>query len=73
MAPTQRCEVDAMQLRVGSRWCDHQGNEFIIDAVGENGAETWVSYYRKDTNIHYRCLAEAFTDRFRRIENDSRT
>jgi hypothetical protein len=51
---------------------DSQGNEFVVDAVADNGAETWVAYYRKDTNIHYRCLAEAFTHRFTRIENDQR-
>ena len=72
MAQTQRCEVNEVQLRVGSRWTDSLGNEFIVDAVGNNGAETWVAYYRKDTNMHYRCLAEAFTYRFRRIENESR-
>ena len=58
-----------MQLSVGSQWTDTQGNMFVIDAVGENGAETWVAYYRKDTNIHYRCLAEAFTYRFTKIDN----
>ena len=62
-----------MQLSVGSRWTDSQGNIFVIDAIGENGAETWVSYYRTDSNTHYRCLAEAFTYRFKKIENDSRT
>lgn len=61
-----------MQLPVGSHWTDHQGCEFVIDTVTNNGAEIWVAYYRKDTNIHYRCLAEAFTHRFRKIENDSR-
>lgn len=61
-----------MQLSVGSRWRDGYGNEFVIDAVGNNGAEIWVAYFRKDTNIHYRCLAEAFTYRFQRIENESR-
>lgn len=61
-----------MQLPIGSRWTDGQRKEFIIDAVNDNGAEVWVSYYRTDTNIYYRCLAEAFTHRFQRIENDSR-
>lgn len=56
-----------MQMRVGSHWIDHEGHEFVIDAIGENGAEVWVSYHRRDTNIHYRCLAEAFTHRFREI------
>lgn len=61
-----------MQLSVGSRWLDHEGREFVIDAVGYNGAEVWVAYYRVGSNTHYRCLAEAFTYRFSRIENDSR-
>lgn len=56
-----------MQLRVGSRWIDGEGREFVIDAVADNGTQTWVAYYRRDTNIHYRCLAEAFTYRFREI------
>ena len=72
MAPTQRCEVDEMQLSIGSRWTDTHGREFVLDAVTHNGAETWVSYTRND-NTSYRCFAEAFTQRFRRIENDSRT
>lgn len=61
-----------MQLSVGSRWTDSLGTEFVIDAIGDNGAEIWVSYYRMGDHTHYRCLAEAFTYRFRRIENDSR-
>ena len=61
-----------MQLSVGSRWTDGQGNNFVIDAIGNNGAETWVAYYGVDTNIHYRCLAEAFEYRFQRIDNESR-
>lgn len=61
-----------MQLSVGSRWTDSLGNEFIIDTVGDNGAETWVAYYRLGDRTHYRCLAEAFTYRFSRIENESR-
>jgi len=62
-----------MQLSVGSRWRDHQGQEFEIDAVTTNGAETWVEYWRVGSNTYYRCLAEAFTFRFSRTENDSRT
>ena len=57
-----------MQLSVGSKWTDTEGRIFIVDAVADNGAEIWVSYYRADTNIHYRCLAEAFTYRFRKLE-----
>lgn len=53
-----------MQLSVGSRWTDQQGNTFVIDAIGENGTETWVAYYRLGDRTHYRCLAEAFTYRF---------
>lgn len=56
-----------MQLSVGSRWTDVEGRIFIVDAVANNGAETWVSYYRQDTNVHYRTLVEAFTHRFREI------
>jgi hypothetical protein len=62
-----------MQLLVGSRWTDSQGREFVIDAVNSNGEETWVEYCRVGDRTYYRCLAEAFTFRFSRIENDSRT
>jgi len=72
MAPAQRCEVDEMQLSIGSHWTDTQGREFVIDAVGTNGAETWVAYTRVGDRTSYRCLAEAFEHRFARIENDSR-
>jgi hypothetical protein len=61
-----------MQLSVGSRWTDSQGRQFVIDEVGENGAETWVTYSRLGDRTSYRCLAEAFTNRFSRIDNDSR-
>ena len=61
-----------MQLPLGSRWTDSQGREFVIDAVGDNGAEIWVIYTRIGDQTSYRCLAEAFTFRFSRIENDSR-
>ena len=46
---------------------DAEGHMFIVHAVANDGAETWVAYYRADTNMHYRCLAEAFTYRFREI------
>lgn len=58
-----------MQLSIGSRWTDNQGHEFVVDAVGKNGAETWVAYYRVGDRTHYRCLAEAFTHRFSHIDN----
>jgi len=61
-----------MQLPVGSWWTDSQGREFVIDAVNTNGAEIWVTYTRIGDQTSYRCLAEAFTFRFSRIENDSR-
>ena len=53
-----------MQLSVGSRWTDGRGNEFVIDAIGNNGTETWVAYTRVGDRTSYRCLAEAFTYRF---------
>jgi hypothetical protein len=62
-----------MQLPLGSRWTDHQGQKFKVDAVNTNGEETWVEYCRVKDNTSYRCLAEAFINRFRRTENDSRT
>ena len=62
-----------MQLSVGSRWTDSQGREFVIDMVTTNGAETWVEYTRVGDRTYYRCLAEAFTYRFSRTENDSRS
>jgi len=72
MAPTQKCEINEMQLPLGSRWTDGQRQEFEIDAIVENGAETWVAYTRIGDGTNYRCLAEAFLFRFRRTENDSR-
>ena len=62
-----------MQLPLGSRWTDSQGQQFKIDAVDNNGKETWVAYTRMRDHTSYRCLAEAFINRFRRTENDSRT
>lgn len=62
-----------MQLPLGSLWTDSLGREFVIDAVGENGAETWVAYTRVVDRTSYSCLAEAFVYRFSRTENDSRS
>jgi hypothetical protein len=56
-----------LQLSVGSRWIDTQSRVFVVDAVDNNGVETWVSYYREGTDMHYRTLVEAFTYRFREI------
>ena len=56
----------------GAVYKDATGQEFKVDAIDNNGAETWVSYTRVRDNTSYRCLAEAFTDRFTRIENESR-
>jgi hypothetical protein len=62
-----------MQLRVGSRWTDGRHNEFIIDAVEDNGVKNWVAYTRVGDRTSYSCLAEAFIHRFQRVENDSRS
>jgi hypothetical protein len=62
-----------VQLPVGSRWTDSQGQQFKINSVDDNGDETWVTYTRVKDDTDYRCLAEAFTCRFLRIENDSRS
>ena len=61
-----------MQLPVGSQWTDSQGKQFEIDAIVENGTETWVAYTRVSDKTSYRCLAEAFLFRFSRTENESR-
>lgn len=57
-----------MQLPVGSIWRDQKGQRFRIDAVGSNGAETWVAYTRLGDHTSYRCLAEAFAYRFQNEE-----
>jgi hypothetical protein len=62
-----------MQLPIRSRWTDSQGREFEIDAINENGAETWVAYTRIGDGTSYCCLAEAFIHRFSRTEHDPRT
>ena len=62
-----------MRLQIGSQWCDHRGQEFEINTIDENGDETWVNYTRVKDRTTYRCLAEAFTHRFSRTENDSRS
>jgi hypothetical protein len=61
-----------MQLLVGSLWTDPRGQEFEIVELGD-GENPWVHYENIRTGQSYSCLAEAFTYRFLRIENDSRT
>jgi hypothetical protein len=58
-------------MSIGSLWIDSKGQEFKITAI-DHGTETWVAYTRLQDNTSYRCLAESFTDRFTRIENESR-
>jgi hypothetical protein len=60
-----------VQLSVGSRWHDGQRNQFVVDVVDKDGTEVWVSYTRVGDQTSYRCLAEAFTERFQRVENES--
>ena len=67
MESNQNRKDHALQLSVGSRWISQDGQEFVIDAVGKNGVETWVAYYRVGDRTHYRCLSEAFTYRFKEI------
>ena len=54
-----------MQLSVGSQWTDTQNQEFQIDDVETSDTETWVAYTRVKDQTSYRCLAEAFTHRFK--------
>ena len=61
-----------MQLLVGSLWTDPRGQEFEIVELGD-GENPWVHYENIKTGQSYSCLAAAFTCRFLRIENDSRT
>jgi hypothetical protein len=53
-----------MRLQIGSRWRDHLGQEFVVEHVDSNDAETWVTYTRTGDGTSYRCLAEAFLNRF---------
>ena len=67
--------VSQMKINVtlGSVWAASDMKKFIVQGVEQTGADVWVSYYEKENpNKQYKCLVDAFTQRFGAYENDGR-
>ena len=46
------------------------GKTFTVEELVQVGKELWVYYHDVKTGNKYSCLLEAFTERFRAVENE---
>jgi hypothetical protein len=46
------------------------GKTFTVEELVQDGKELWVYYHDINTGNKYSCLLEAFTERFRAVENE---
>jgi hypothetical protein len=53
-----------------ARFTDKQGQTFKVDEVIQTAAGLTVYYFNETTNQKYSCLLEAFSERFREIQDD---
>jgi hypothetical protein len=52
------------------QFTDNQGNIFRVNEVVQTPAGLTVYYYNTKTQQEYSCLIDAFTERFKEIQND---
>jgi hypothetical protein len=53
-----------------AKFVDGTGKVFLVDQVCQTPAGLTVYYVKESTGEKYSCLLEAFSERFREIEND---
>ena len=58
------------QIKIGSRWSSNDFTRFVVTSIKVIDEKTWIFYSNKDTGQQYRCLEEAFVNRFREIVNE---
>ena len=52
------------------KFVDSAGEVFTVDDVPQVDGKLWVHYTKVETGEKYSCLLEAFTERFRAVENE---
>jgi len=59
-------------MTMKTRFASTDGKIFTVEEVNQVDKELWVHYNNAETGDKYSCLLDAFTERFKPIENDSR-
>lgn len=59
-----------MERQYRAKFVDGTGKIFLVDQVCQTAAGLTVFYQKESTGEKYSCLLEAFSQRFREIEND---
>jgi hypothetical protein len=59
-----------MERQYRARFVDSTGKIFLVDEVCQTSDGLVVHYVKEDTGQQYCCRLEAFSERFREIEND---
>jgi hypothetical protein len=73
MGAPQRTTVSKgaiMERQYRSKFVDGTGQVFLVDEVCQKNGNLTVFYQKEATGQKYSCLLEAFSERFREIEND---
>jgi hypothetical protein len=59
-----------MERQYRAKFVDGTGTIFTVDEVCQTPVGLTVHYVKESTGEKYSCLLEAFSERFREIEND---
>jgi hypothetical protein len=59
-----------MERQYRAKFVDGTGMVFMVDQVCQTPAGLTVYYVKESTGEKYSCLLEAFSQRFREVEND---
>jgi hypothetical protein len=59
-------------MTMATRFSSPDGKIFTVEEVKQVNKELWVYYNNTDTGQQYSCLLNAFSQRFRPVENESR-
>jgi hypothetical protein len=57
-------------MTMAKKFQSHDGKIFTVEELVQVGKELWVYYHDINTGNKYSCLLEAFTERFRAVENE---
>ena len=59
-----------MERQYRAKFVDGTGQVFLVDEVCQTAGNLTVFYQKESTGQKYSCLLEAFSQRFREVEND---
>ena len=57
---------------MATQFTSHDGKIFAVEEVVQIDKELWVYYNNVKTGDRYSCLIDAFSERFKPMENESR-